>query len=210
MSMLNDCGAGYTFWQIRLADSKRAMALSGNKGRGGLGLPGAKEKLLPIVKPYCEDVAAAIERIPESQIFERSIVGRYPLPTWLSQGSRVALVGDSAHGMHPNIGQGANSGFCSAAAVVQSIIRHKDDGDWKAALIEYQETRKARADVVQRFANAMGVLQATGKELLPRTLIDDTIHWIRKNDPDMDPPKEVVDILENFDPCNEPGVSLLW
>ena len=99
-AMLNDGGGGYTFFQLRISDSNKAQALSGNNGRGGLGLPGALEKLLPIVKP-CKDVTLALENIPEEQLFERCIVGRRAAPTWLSAGKKVALVGDSAHGMHP-------------------------------------------------------------------------------------------------------------
>ncbi|KAL7532926.1 hypothetical protein ACHAWF_006321 [Thalassiosira exigua] len=104
MSMLNDGGAGYTFWQFRVTgDPKRAMELSGNGGRGGLGLPGVKQRLVNIASKTCPTVAGAIEAIPEEQIFERCIVARCGVPSWLSPGGRVALVGDSAHGMHPNM-----------------------------------------------------------------------------------------------------------
>jgi hypothetical protein len=57
------------------------MEVSGNHGRGGLGLPGVKEQLLALVTGTRDDVASAIQAIPEEQIFERSIVGRYPLKT---------------------------------------------------------------------------------------------------------------------------------
>lgn len=97
MSMINDGGGGQSFWQFRVADPEMALSLSANKGRGGLGLKGVKEALLPLAKP-CELVFKAIDCIPESQIFERSIVGRKPASTWLSTKGRVALVGDSAHG----------------------------------------------------------------------------------------------------------------
>ena len=111
---------------------------------GGLGLPGVKESLLPIAKS-CPDVAAALESIPESQIFERSIIGRYPLPTWVSSGGRLALVGDAAHGMHPVAGQGANSGFEDVVALMESLTANENEHgeiDWKTALSTYEASQK--------------------------------------------------------------------
>ena len=212
-------GSGYTFWQFRVADPEKALALSGNHGRGGLGLPGTKKALLPVAAP-CPDVVSVIQHIPEAQIFERSIVGRYQLPTpWISKGGRVALVGDSAHGMHPNIGRGANTGFESAAAIVQAMTTtlqqtrggdEQDMVDWKVAFASYERARRPRAELVQRFANMMGVCQAVGLMPISWEQIEAMLHWIRKYDPTVDPPSDVVEAVEKFEPCDYPGVSLLW
>jgi len=209
MSMLNDGGSGYTFWQFRVSgDPKHSKELSGNNGRGGLGLPGVKEKLVRIARESCETVANAIEAIPEETIFERSIVGRSSLPTWLSPGGKVALVGDSAHGMHPNIAQGANSTFESAAAIVKALCEEKDS--FISALNSYEKARKPRADLVQQFANALGVSQASGKIVFHETA--EMMDWIRSGqDPIKNPPpKDVTDILGHFDPLESNGVSRLW
>jgi hypothetical protein len=40
--MINDGGNGYTFWQFCLADPVKALAPSGNEGRGGPGTRGSK------------------------------------------------------------------------------------------------------------------------------------------------------------------------
>ena len=210
MSMLNDGGSGWTFWQLRIADQKKAMALSGNKGRGGLGLPGVKNTLLSMIEHTIDnssDLYQAVQAIPEEQIFERAIVGRTRLTNWLSPGGRLVLVGDAAHGMHPNIGQGANQGFESAYAVVQMLDQHDD---YKVALEEFQRIRKPRADLVQTFANAMGILQATGQEMLSQEAMQEMMHWILLNDPTLEPPADVVDLLGTFDPFEQPGVSPLW
>ena len=213
MSMLNDGGSGQTFWQFRLADAEAALGLSGNNGRGGLGLPGVKQGLLPVSK-VCTDVHGAIEAIPECQIFERSIVGRYPLATWRSEGGRVALVGDSAHGMHPNVGQGANSAFESAIAVVNALEAAHRGGsrDWRTALKAFEAARKPRADLVQSFANMSGVAQASGVELVSKASLAQMMHWIcSSSDPATDaPPADIVKLLENFEPCDYAGVSPLW
>jgi salicylate hydroxylase len=220
MSMINDGGSDTTFWQLRLADPEKVMALSGNQGRGGLGLPRAKEKLLAVVAETCDDVARFIQAIPEEQIFERSIVGRYPLRTWLSRPNstgRLVLVGDAAHGMHPNIGQGANQGFVSAAAVVDMIdmvdksYRKGDgDNDYRTALANFEQQRKPQADLVQTYANAVGALQATGQQVFSQEERSAMMDWILGNEEAGSAPVAVVEFLETFDPCDHAGVSKLW
>ena len=122
--MISDGGSNYSFWQFRVSDLQQSMELSGNNGRGGLGLKNVKSKLVAVAEQSgCDLVTNTIQSIPESQIFERSIVAHSSLPTWLSSKGNVALVGDSAHGMHPNIAQGANSAFESASVVVTELRR---------------------------------------------------------------------------------------
>jgi len=196
MSMMNDGGSGYTFFQFRVSDPEKAMALSGSSGRGGLGLPGVKLALLPVAQP-CRDVADTIEAIPEKQIFERSIMGRLPACTWLSPGRRVALVGDAAHGMHPNIAQGANSAFESAAVLVKAVS--ESSGDYTSALASYEEARKPRAVLVQQFANMMGCVQATGASVMPPDDIAQVMDWIISNDPKKYPSATIVDSVDMFD-----------
>lgn len=206
MAMLNDGGGGYTFFQLRISDSQKALALSGSKGRGGLGLPGALKRLLPIVKP-CKVVASALANIPEEQIFERCIVGRLPAPTWLSSGKRVALVGDSAHGMHPNIGHGANTGFLSAHYMIEALV--KCHGDWQSGLEAYEKSHKARADLIQSFANLMGCVQSQQKELLPKKVVSQMLDWINTNDVTKLPPEDELNAIKAFIPLSHKGVSLI-
>lgn len=206
-SMVNDAGNGFVYWLIRVSDPVKALSLSGSHGRGGLGLPGVKESLLRLASPS-PDIQAVIQAIPEGQIFERAIVGLMPAKTWRSNNGLLVLCGDSAHGMHPTASQGINTAFGSVDILVQEMERHQPN--WKLALESYEMKRKATADIVQRFSNALGILESSGSHLLPATAIRDMMHWIIQNDPQLDPPHEVVDFLMNFDPVNEPGVSLLW
>lgn len=206
MAMLNDGGGGNTFFQLRISDPEKALALSGNGGRGGLGLPGAIERLSPIVKP-CNDVASVLASIPEEQIFERSIVGRRPAPSWLGPRKRVALVGDAAHGMHPNIGQGANTGFESARNLIQALAECQ--GDLKAGLANYERGHKPRADLIQSFANLMGCVQSRQKELLPKEVVLQMLDWINTEDNAKLPPEDALDVIRKFDPLSQRGVSLI-
>ena len=214
--MVNDGGSGYSFWQLRVADPVKGLQMSGNNGRGGLGLPGIKERLVEVSSP-CAILKDTIERIPESQIFERSIVARTPLTSWLSHhDGRLALVGDSAHGMHPCIGQGANCAFESAAVIVDTLSKVYDAtkatkaSDWNTALQEYQKKRMVRSNLIQQYANCIGVLQATGEDFFSKSEKEMMQDWILRHDPKEEPPKSIVETLDSFDIFQQSGVSPLW
>ena len=82
---------------------------------------------------------------------EISLAGaRYTYPLSLSLthemiAPRVALVGDSAHGVHPIAGQGLNAGFRDIAALSEVIVdaqRRGEDFGAGVALARYQEWRR--------------------------------------------------------------------
>ena len=224
MAMLNDGGYGYTFFQFRVSDPLHANKLSGNGGRGGLGLPGVKERLIRLAQkhPHALVVRQALEAIPEESLFERSIVGRTPLSSsWLSPKGRLALVGDSAHGMHPNIAQGANQAFESAAVLIDTLrrtrrnpFRRKNDtstGQWlQRVLRDFDARRRPRATLIQQYATCMGLVQSTGQQFVKDApLREEMMDWILSNDPSRAPPTAVVDFLKGFDPLKH-GASFLW
>lgn len=107
--------------------------------------------------------AAAIHALPDAEYIEIlrprfgdflgdiSLAGaRYTYPLSLSLAHdmvapRVALVGDSAHGVHPIAGQGLNAGFRDIAALCEVITdaqRRGEDFGAGVALARYQEWRR--------------------------------------------------------------------
>jgi salicylate hydroxylase len=72
-----------------------------------------------------------------------------PLLRWYR--GRVVLVGDSAHGMLPHHGQGANTSIEDAFALAGLLTEGLPDG-LEAVLARYQALRRARTRTIQRSA----------------------------------------------------------
>ncbi len=79
--------------------------------------------------------------------------------------SRVALIGDAAHGIHPLTGHGVNLGFQDARALAQLIrdARPVDDIGDLQLLARYQRARKEEVVLLQTATDAMRKLFTTNK-----------------------------------------------
>jgi 2-polyprenyl-6-methoxyphenol hydroxylase-like FAD-dependent oxidoreductase len=102
---------------------------------------GRKSELLDLFRGWHRPVEALIEATDESLILRNDIVDREPLANWTE--GRVTLLGDAAHPMTPNLGQGA----CQAiedAVVLADCVAAADEVN--AALKTYQQKRLKRAN----------------------------------------------------------------
>ncbi len=101
-----------------------------------LGVEGYLEVLRPRFGSFLGDISLAGERYT------------YPLGLSLAHemvASRVALLGDAAHGVHPIAGQGLNAGLRDVAALAEVIAdaaRRGEDLGSDAVLLRYQEWRR--------------------------------------------------------------------
>jgi 2-polyprenyl-6-methoxyphenol hydroxylase-like FAD-dependent oxidoreductase len=134
-----------------------------NGPAGGRDAPGVREMLLRRHRGWGGPVADILAATPEEGIIRGDVEGRSPERRW-GQG-RVTLLGDAAHPITFNIGQGA----CQALEDALVLAEHLEHaGDPVAALRRYERERRARTAPLQRIAWRIGRMGAVQNPLLIR------------------------------------------
>jgi 2-polyprenyl-6-methoxyphenol hydroxylase-like FAD-dependent oxidoreductase len=126
-----------------------------NAPAGGRDEPGkARARLEALFAGWHPPVAEILAATPEEAILRNDILHRLPAPRWIE--GHVALLGDAAHPMTPNLGQGA----CQAIedAVILADCLAAESADPARALRNYELRRKPRADGFVRAALRLGRL----------------------------------------------------
>jgi salicylate hydroxylase len=90
-------------------------------------------------------VTEMIDAVPHSVRWALFVVR--PLLHW--HRSRAVLVGDSAHGMLPHHGQGANTTIEDAITLAE-LLTQSGRSDWDAMMRHYESLRRARTRKIQR------------------------------------------------------------
>ena len=88
--------------------------------------------------------------------------------------TRLALIGDAAHGVHPIAGQGLNLGFRDVAALAEEVIaawHAGEDPGAPAVLARYQARR--RPDTLLMLAGMHGLERLFGNDIAP-------VRWARR------------------------------
>lgn len=100
-----------------------------------------KALLLEVFGDWHEPVRALIESTPAESILRTDICDRVPVQRW-SRG-RVVLLGDAAHPMTPNMGQGGGQAIEDAVVLADALSRHSAIAD---AFSDYERRRVTRAN----------------------------------------------------------------
>ncbi|WP_084225160.1 FAD-dependent monooxygenase [Paenibacillus pectinilyticus] len=109
-----------------------------------------KAELLRQFHGWYSPIVSAIEATEGSTILGHPIFDRPPLRRWSS--GRMTLLGDAAHPMLPNLGQGGAQAI-EDAIVLARCLRHSDI---PSALLAYEKERKARTNRIVRMSRSMG------------------------------------------------------
>jgi len=112
---------------------------------------GAKPRLLEAYRGWPEPVEALLRATDDATIFRRDIVDRDPVEAW-GEG-RMTLLGDAAHPITPNLGQGAAQAIEDAVVLAECL---RDADDLSAALRLYEARRERRTASFVRRARRIG------------------------------------------------------
>jgi len=107
--------------------------------------------MLELFHDWHDPIPAVIEATAEEDILRNPIYESKPLRHW-SRG-RVTLLGDAAHTMTPNLGQGACQAIEDAVELGKCL---KSEPDIVAALKRYERQRVRRTNMITRLARLVG------------------------------------------------------
>jgi 2-polyprenyl-6-methoxyphenol hydroxylase-like FAD-dependent oxidoreductase len=112
-----------------------------------------RELLLEQFGDWHAPIPAIIDSTAPEAIIRTPLRELRPMATWVS--GRVALLGDAAHAMLPNLGQGGCQAIEDAAVLAASLA---SSADVPEALGAYERARKPRAEKVARQSRRMSGL----------------------------------------------------
>jgi 2-polyprenyl-6-methoxyphenol hydroxylase-like FAD-dependent oxidoreductase len=153
-------GCGQEFGIVPLSSERIYWFATRNVPEGEEDLPsGRKQELLKLFQGWYPAIPALIQASPQDAIVRNDIYDRPPLMAW-SKG-RVTLLGDAAHPMTPNLGQGACQAIEDAVVLAASL---RASGSIQQALQTYQTTRLPRATLMMTRSHQLGALvQRSGR-----------------------------------------------
>jgi 2-polyprenyl-6-methoxyphenol hydroxylase-like FAD-dependent oxidoreductase len=141
---MNWWGRGSEFLAFHLADGNIYWAGVTKEPPGEKpGPEGHKRDLLERFGSWTQPVPALINATDEAAILRNDMYDRAPAPHW--SGARVTLVGDAAHPMTPNQGQGACQALEDGVAMGESFARASSVAE---AFQLYERRRLRRANRV--------------------------------------------------------------
>lgn len=112
---------------------------------------GRKREMLDLFQDWHDPIPAVIEATAEDDILRNPIYESAPLHHW-SLG-RVTLLGDAAHTMTPNLGQGACQAIEDAVELAECL---KAEPDIVSALKHYEKQRVRRTNRITLMARLVG------------------------------------------------------
>jgi len=137
-----DVGGGRIQWYAFLNIPPGGVPEDARKGEGAL------DFLRPEFEGWSDEVFQLIDNTPFEEVEQRDLYDRAPQLTWAT--GRMCLLGDAAHPMMPNLGQGGCMAIEDAFVLGRELERIKHDrAAIPLALKRYNQNRVLRAAAVQ-------------------------------------------------------------
>jgi 2-polyprenyl-6-methoxyphenol hydroxylase-like FAD-dependent oxidoreductase len=112
---------------------------------------GRKREVLEMFEDWHDPIPAVVQATAEADILRNDIYESVPLRHWSS--GRVTLLGDAAHTMTPNLGQGACQAIEDAVELAECL---KAEQDIVSALKVYEKRRITRTKRITLLARLIG------------------------------------------------------
>ncbi len=105
-----------------------------------------------IFKKYNPIITQLISTTDPNKIYKSSINDVKPLQNWFT--NNVCLLGDAAHAMTPNMGQGACQAIEDAYVLAELLAKYPHN----EAFLKYQNIRKSKVNTIVKTSRIIGVL----------------------------------------------------
>lgn len=147
-------GCGQRFGIAPMTDGRVYWFATQNAPEGQPdGAAGRKADVLTLFRAFHAPIPQLIAATHEALILRNDIYDRPPLKQW-GRG-RTTLLGDAAHAMTPNLGQGACQAIEDAVVLARCLHEHREP---IVALRRYEARRIARTSMLTRQARQLGVV----------------------------------------------------
>lgn len=137
----------------------------------------AKKAVLARFRKFGTTPVEVVQATRAQDILVHDLADRVPLSTWGK--GRITLLGDAAHPMTPNMGQGAGQAIEDAAFLAATLRDFELESDLAAALSRYERVRLPRANDFVAQSHRLGRIAQTENAL--GCLLRDLLVWLTPN-----------------------------
>ena len=157
-------GRGRYFLVMPVGRGRVYWALGTRAAEPGLRFDDELAEVRRRVEGWHEPIAALLDATPPEAVLHHDMADLGTLETFVK--GRVALLGDAAHAMHPDMAQGAAQSLEDAVVLAAALA--EADGDVPVALARYDERRRPRTQKIVKQARSKGLGATSGNVLSHR------------------------------------------